>query len=441
MFRKIVLLALLLVLVICIYFYVKILPQVEIATSYAAKNACSYYFQGRELEDIKNIDLEEFPLNLVKLDADTLQAKITASLLGLKPKTAIYRRGLGCALLKGADDFHIERHSFSQDNKSAPSTKFPISSLAKSNAEKLNDIRKLAMDSEGEWDKKTTALLVVHKDSLIAEYYAQDFDSETEILGWSMTKSICSLVAGIMIQEGILDTLEKNLFPRWENDERANISLANLLKMNSGLSWQEEYTTVSDIVQGLFLEEDMVSFVMKKSLKKDIGQEWKYSSGTTNLISGYMRTKFEDYQDYLDYPHQKLFGPLGIQHGTIETDEAGNYIYSSYMYAKARDWAKLGLLCLNHGKWNGQQLIDSSYMDWALKPSTADQNYGAQFWLNKNHKDYPSAPEDSYKFSGYNGQNVIVIPSKELVVVRTGLSKEAPFDMDAIINKLIELVE
>ena len=244
-----------------------------------------------------------------------------------------------------------------------------------------------------------------------------------------------------MIKEGYLDTLEKNLFAEWTDDDRAKVSLANLLKMNSGLNWQEEYTSVSDIIQGLFMEEDMVSFVKQKSLEEGIGQEWKYSSGTTNLISGYMRNKFDSYQEYLNYPHQKLFAPLGIQHATIETDEAGNYIYSSFMFAKARDWAKLGLLYLHKGRWKGQQLIDSSYMQWAIKPSSADPNYGAQLWLNTDHKDYPSAPEDSYKFSGYNGQYVIIIPSKELVIVRTGLSKEFPFDMDAVIKKIMELIE
>jgi len=110
------------------------------------------------------------------------------------------------------------------------------------------------------------------------------------------------------------------------------------------------------------------------------------------------------------------------------------------MFAKARDWAKLGLLYLHHGLWEGQQVVDSSYVDWSIKPTTADPNYGAQLWLNANHKDYPSAPEDTYKFSGYDGQYVIIIPSKELVIVRTGLSKGPPFNMDLVIKRTLELI-
>ncbi len=418
----------------------KFYPQLEVATGYAAKIACSNYFQGRELEEIKEIDLAEFPLNLVTLELDKAKAEVNSSLLGLKPKTAIYRRGLGCTLLKGEDDFHIERHSFFQDKKQQPSTILPASSLARQRKDKLEEIKTLAMDARGIWDKKTTSLMIVYRDSLVAEFYANGFTSETEILGWSMTKSVCSLMAGAMVQDGLLNIHEDNLYPAWENDDRQNISLANLLKMNSGLSWQEEYASISDITQGLFMEEDIVSYARNKQLDNKIGQEWKYASGTTNLISGLMRRKFEAYQDYLNYPQQRLFQPLGIQHATIETDEAGNYIMSSYMFAKTRDWAKLGLLCLHQGQWNGTALIDSSYMEWALSSSTADPNYGAQFWLNTNQKDYPSAPEDAYKFSGYNGQYVIIIPSKELVIVRTGLSKGPPFDMDKVIGAVIDLI-
>jgi len=156
------------------------------------------------------------------------------------------------------------------------------------------------------------------------------------------------------------------LFPAWENDKRKDITLAHLLKMNSGLLWQEEYSSISDITNGLFMQEDIVSYAREKELESSIGSKWEYSSGTTNLISGVMKRRFESYQDYLDYPHEKLFKPLGIQHATMETDESGNYIMSSYMYAKARDWAKLGMLYLNQGNWQGEQLIDSSYISWSL---------------------------------------------------------------------------
>jgi len=208
--------------------------------------------------------------------------------------------------------------------------------------------------------------------------------------------------------------------------------------MDSGLQWQEEYAEISDITQGLFAEEDIVQYARSKSLESAIGTTWEYSSGTTNLISGIIKRTFESYQDYLEYPHQRLFRPLGIEDAYLETDEAGNYIMSSYMFAKPRDWAKLGSLYMNYGNWQGQQLIDSSYISWSLLPTSADPNYGAQVWLNHNHKDYPSAPENSYKFSGYNGQYVIMIPDEDLIIVRTGESKGPAFDMDKVIAEIIK---
>lgn len=419
---------------------IKYLPQIEIATGYAAKNACSSYFQGRELEDIKAIDLASSPLNLVEVSLDKSKAEVTATLLGLKPKTAIYRRGLGCTLLQGQDDFHIERHSFYKDKKGPSSTLIPQHSLVGIDKKGLDKVKQVGLDKEGEWLKQTTSLLIVQNDSLVAEYYAADFDSESEILGWSMTKSVCNLLIGMMVKDQLISVDDKNLFPAWENDKRKDITLAHLLKMNSGLLWQEEYSSISDITNGLFMQEDIVSYAREKELESSIGSKWEYSSGTTNLISGVMKRRFESYQDYLDYPHEKLFKPLGIQHATMETDESGNYIMSSYMYAKARDWAKLGMLYLNQGNWQGEQLIDSSYISWSLSSAAeADPNYGAQIWLNAHHKDYPSAPESAYKFSGYNGQDVVVIPSMELVVVRTGLSKGPPFDMDAVLKEVINI--
>lgn len=412
-------------------------PQLGIVTGYAAKKACSYSFIAkRDLSSIQEIDLADFPLNLVQLEIDKANSTATASVMGMSKSTAILRQGLGCTLLQGKDDYNIEKNSHAKPSTS--STLLPRKSNY--NNSRISKATAMALDKPGEWEKKTTSLLIVHKDSLVYETYADGFDSETEILGWSMTKSVCNLLIGMMAKDGLLKLNENMLFPAWENDERKNITIENLLRMDTGLEWTEEYAAVCDITRGLFQEEDFVQFARNKKLETLPGKAWEYASGSTNLLSGIMRRKFESYQDYLNFPQLRLFDKLGIADAYIETDEAGNFIMSSYMYAKAGDWAKLGLLYLHKGKWEGEHLVDEDYLARSLRHQV-EPIYGYHIWLNTDQALYPSAPADAYKFSGYEGQYVIVIPSMELVVVRTGVSKGPPFDMDVVLGAIVKYLE
>ena len=427
-----------LVVIICIAIY-HLAPQIEIATGFAAKKACSYHFiSGRSIESVQQIDMEMAPLNLIDLSLDKSQGTVSASLFGFKKKKAIYKPGLGCTLLHGEDNYHIGRTRQNTARRTT-SSDLPLSSQTQISEEILNEAVDLAMDTSGKWDKKTTSLLIVHQDSIVRETYSEGFDRETEILGWSMTKSVCNLLIGMLIQDGKLSLDQKNLYPAWENDARKNITIAQLLHMTSGLEWTEEYEVVCDITQGLYKEEDFLSFARSKPLESPSGTVWEYASGTTNILSGLIKRQFESYQDYLSFPEQRLFDKLGMESAYMETDEAGNYIMSSYLFAKARDWAKLGLLYLHKGNWQGEQLIDESYINWSLQPSI-EPTYGAQIWLNTNKELFPSLPADTYKFSGYEGQYVVVVPSRDLVVVRTGLSKGPPFDIDQVMAKILESI-
>jgi CubicO group peptidase (beta-lactamase class C family) len=121
----------------------------------------------------------------------------------------------------------------------------------------------------------------------------------------------------------------------------------------------------------------------------------------------------------------------------IETDLNGTYIGSSYGWATARDWAKFGLLYLKKGNWNGEQIFDPSWSDYVVEPTpTSEGRYGAQFWLNAGGH-YPDAPLDAYSCNGFQGQYVFIIPSKQLVIVRTGLVKEPDFDVNTMLRDVI----
>ncbi len=425
----------LIVLITGLLFKDKALSQISVGTGFVAKKACAYYFIAeRELDEIIETEFNASPLNLISAKVSG-ENEISASLLGLGSNTAVYKKNIGCVLIHGEDDYNIT----AEDSSTPTRQSTPIPKASAPPLPKLQSALKLAMDKEGEWIKQTTGLMVIHKDSVILEGYAAGYDSETEILGWSMTKSIAALLIGRLVRDGKISLDQSNLFTGWENDERKNIQLKHLLNMTSGLEWTEEYEEVCDVTQGLFAEEDFVSFVLDKSLEKKPGRFWEYSSGTTNIISGIIRQEIDDVTDYLSYPSLQLFSKLGISDAHIETDEAGNMIMSSFGYAKLRDWAKLGMLVMNKGNWEGEQLIDSSYIDFCITP-TVYPNYGGQIWLNTNQSDYPSAPSDMYYFSGFDGQYVFMFPSQDLMILRTGVQRESPFDMDAVIREVMQAI-
>ena len=198
--------------------------------------------------------------------------------------------------------------------------------------------------------------------------------------------------------------------------------------MNSGLEWVEDYNTISDVTKMLFLASDMGKVQLEKSLTGKPDESWYYSSGTTNLLAGYLlRKKFSSHQEYLDFWYRELIDKIGMHSALIETDLAGNYVSSSYGWATPRDWAKFGLLYLHRGNWNGEQIIDSSWVDYVKTPTnTSGGRYGAQFWLNAGGR-YPDLPKDMFSCNGYQGQMVAIFPSKDLVVVRMGLVEDPEF--------------
>jgi len=212
--------------------------------------------------------------------------------------------------------------------------------------------------------------------------------------------------------------------------------------MNSGLQWNEEYGAVSQVTEMLFLKETAADYALSAPYGTPPGETWSYSSGTTNIINRLIKNTFENEESYLNFPKAAIFDKLDMPTAQIETDESNEYVLSSFMYATAREWGKLGQLYLNEGKWLNDTIFTKEWHDYSLTTTPhSEGRYGAHIWLNGSPKDYPSCPDDTYKFSGYEGQYVIVIPSLELVIVRLGLSKGPPFDMDKVLGMIIDAVD
>ena len=243
-----------------------------------------------------------------------------------------------------------------------------------------------------------------------------------------------------MEKQGIITLTDDKLFTEWFDDDRKNITLSNLLNMNSGLEWEEDYTKICDVTRMLFIEPDMSVVQLEKELEGTPNNSWNYSSGTSNMLSGFIRNKFRSHQEYLDYWYSDLIDRIGMYSMLIETDYSGNYVGSSYAWATIRDWGKFGLLYLHNGNWNGEQLLNKSWVDFSKTPTNgSDGVYGGHFWLNAGGK-YPDVPRDLFSCNGYQGQYVFIIPSKDLVVVRTGLKEYPEFDVNEFLKEIVESI-
>ncbi len=422
-------------------------PKLNIITGFASKNVCSCVFEaGRDPESVQLGDNNFNPVHFAESEVDYEKRTVTSTVFGLKPRTAIFTEGLGCTLLpEKIKEIPASRPQPNRQYSERPLA-YPHGSLPAKDtlfAEINYQNLQTAVNNVFERDEKdgdTRAVLILYKDHLIAEKYSEGFTEETKLLGWSMTKSITATILGILEKQGRVSRDQSSLFPEWKNDDRASITLNDLLQMNSGLEWEEDYSKISDVTRMLFLESDMTTTQLQKPLVAKPGTLWNYSSGTTNLLSGFIRNQFTGHQQYMDFWYTELIDKIGMHSMTLEADLSGNYVGSSYSWATARDWAKFGLLYLRRGNWNGEQIIAPSWADYASQPvEGSNGEYGAHFWLNAGGK-YPNVPRDLFSANGFQGQHVFIIPSKDMVVVRFGLTEHPVFDVNLFLWEILEAV-
>ncbi|RTY81211.1 class C beta-lactamase-related serine hydrolase [Flavobacterium sp. ZB4P23] len=431
-------------------FYVGLItyPKLDLISGFSAKSIASGHFiDNRSQKMIEKGDNDIDMIDLAKNKIEATGKFAVASVYGLKERKAIYREGLGATLIN--DDFDVSKPyllpkrtrlninmPFPYGNNEPKDTVFSDVDYTKLNAAVAN-----AFDEKEAIKKRTRSLLVIYKDKIIAEKYDSGFDKNSKILGWSMTKSITSAMFGILEIQGKYDIYKPAPIPEWKNDDRKSITTNDLLHMNSGLEWEEQYDKISDATKMLFQAEDMTLVQRKKSMVFRTNTHWNYSSGTTNLLSGILRKQFKTHQEYLDFWYSALIDKIGMYSMVIETDMAGNYVGSSYGWATTRDWSKFGLLYLHKGNWNGEQIFNESWAKYTATPTnTSNGRYGGHFWLNAGGH-FPDVPRDMYYCSGFQGQMVAIIPSLDLVIVRMGLKENPNFDFNGMLRGIVESVK
>lgn len=431
-------LAVLAVLGLAVWLYVAPPALIRVGAGYAAKIVCSNVFlAGRDADEVLRVDVQApgHPLlRLISVSVDEAKGAVTAGLLGMfGAQTALMRgRDFGCSLVPDGDIGAALAAGPAAPPPGEPLPDAPWPEGDRVDAAPDPGLASLLGDA-ALTGPGMRAVVVVRDGRIAGEIYGEGFSPRTPLLGWSMTKTVTAAIIGVAVGDGRMAVTDRNLFPGW-TDGRADISVADLLAMSSGLQFNEDYGDVTDVTRMLYLEPGMAAFAAAKPLAAEAGSVFSYSSGTTLILSRLWQDRVGTGAP--EWPRTRLFGPIGMASAVLEMDARGTFAGSSYLYATARDWARFGQFLLQDGVWNGKAVLPPGFVAWMREAAPASDGVYArgQLWLRGPEGGLPpdvdpdagmGLPEDTYWLEGHDGQSVAVIPSKRLVVVRMGLTPSA----------------
>ncbi len=441
------------------WYLIKALP---IGTGFTAKYLCSSTFISNRNPNVV-FEQDIAPVNPlfanITWEINFKEKSVTASAFGIVKSKAIYRHGCGSTLIAGISEAELRKQTFykiPQRNITADSLWSDAADL-KQNAEKLNvDVNKLenAIDdafaeNDPQRPRYTRAVLVIYKDKLIAERYDKDINAQMLQLGWSMSKSITNALTGVLVNKGLLDIYKPAPVPEWkdEDDPRHKITTDQLLRMSSGLAFEEVYAPLKDVTDMLYGSYDFAAFAAAKPLETPPDTKWYYSSGTANIIARIIRQTIEKSEkDYYEFLYREFFDKIGMYSALLEPDPSGTFVGSSYAFATPRDWGRFGLLYLHDGVWNGERILPEGWVKYTTTPTpkASRRQYGAHFWLNRGDKSnpqnrrWPDVPNDAYAAMGFQDQQVVIIPSMDCVCVRFGATSSGNWSTNDFVKSVLE---
>ncbi len=412
------------------------------AAGYKAAFTCSATFNGgktpdqiaaQELTGIYPLVAEIVPTLEAKVDHDTKRVSVAYS-DNLPPRISQWRPLLGCTQLPvgaGLPDTAklptIQIDAPVRDD-STPWKQIPSTYGAADNPALADLVKKAFENPKYGKDAFTTALLVATPDKLLVERYIDGYNHRTSQRTWSVAKSIAASVVGAAVEKGMVDVKAPAGVASWQSsmDPRKAITLENLLHMASGLDSNAAGNRTDRLYIGGGRVDDTA---MRTALEAAPGTRWKYANNDTLLAMRALKDAIGDEQTYLEFPFKALLHKIGMFDTVPEVDWGGNFVMSSQVWTTSRDLARLGILYLNDGVWNGERILPKGWAKYVATPApsqppaarangSAIPGYGAQFWLYNER--FPELPNDSFAALGNRGQILLIIPSKNLVIVRRG---------------------
>jgi CubicO group peptidase (beta-lactamase class C family) len=431
----------------------------KVATGFVANVLCSETFvSGLDPEKtfaettaaMPGVDLIRWALDY---KVDRTRKDVTVTLAGFGRSHAIYRDELGCVIDHGeakADAGAIvdtlEQPPLLPDI-AGPSVVAPQSPQL---AAALD--RAFAEPSHPPL-KHTRAVVIVNDGRIIAERYAEGFGIDTPVFSFSVAKSVISALAGILVRQGKLALDQRAPVAAWQDphDPRHAITVNHLLRHTAGLgsSLSASLGAAFEPVNHMkFMERDMAAFAERAELETAPGSAWNYHDGNYLILSRLIQDSVGGTPaDMLRFARTELFGPLGMRDVTIEFDGAGTPEGYAQMLASARDWARFGQLYLDDGVVGGKRILPEGWVNYSASPTpNAFIGYGAGFWTNRGdsrgayYRIEHGWPRDAFFAKGAIGQNVIVIPSERLVIVRLGRTVDWPLDVDGVSQLVSDVI-
>jgi CubicO group peptidase (beta-lactamase class C family) len=296
----------------------------------------------------------------------------------------------------------------------------------------------------------TAAMVVLYKGQIVGERYMAGITKDTQLESWSMGKSLTATLVGLAIKDGAFSLDDPAPVPDWRRpgDPRGAIRVRDVMNMSSGLSftgqddrWMDPSWQYHDhffIYAGAV---DAFKYATTSPVEFAPGTVGRYRNSDPMTLGFLVRQHVEKKGEvYLTHPQRALFDKIGIRRQVLEPDPWGNFLLSGYDYGTARNWARLGLLYLRDGVWNGQRLLPEGFAKFVSTPAPAWRRpeYGGQFWVNGVGN--WNLPRDAYFASGAGGQHTFVVPSHDLVVVRMGHQRGAPVGSKLLNNALAAIV-
>lgn len=388
------------------------------------------------------------------VDFDNKTVEIDTNLLDANaPAKAMYRDGIGCAMV--LEDSTEEQLNAQTLNQIAPpqlsDDPWPLGSGGiTDDAPSGIDYEKIEAafdeafstedDVQYEAMRNTTATLVIYEGKLIAERYADGFTANTPQQGWSMSKSVTGILLGIAQELGYINASAPVDRTEWVSTDKEEITHEHLLHMSSGLQFEEGYGGESDVTNMLFFNADQASYAASLPLLHEPNTEFNYSTGSTAILASAISSALTPLNttsatdNVYDFYQTELFHKIDVTSAEVQHDITGAITGGAHMYLTPRDWARVGLLVMQGGNWDGEQVVAENWIDYLLDPAPTTNEYGGQIWLD----DGRDIPKDHVYFSGNQGQYVGIIPSKDLIVVRMGVTQGVSSGTSTLVRAVLD---
>jgi CubicO group peptidase (beta-lactamase class C family) len=299
----------------------------------------------------------------------------------------------------------------------------------------------------------SVALLVWHRGALRYEKYWPPFDVTTRTNPNSMHKAVLALAIGAAVTDGVIPSLDSKAsrwLTEWQGDARRDVTVEDLLRMHSGIELPRFGTWKAT---KLLLGSDLPGAVLSLGYSRAPGTYFEYNNASSQLLL--LLVERATGQRYADYLASRLWQPLGAAEAALWMDREGGVPRGfCCLFASARDWLRVGLLLAADGKVGERQLIASEWVQAMKTPSSTNPNFGMHLWLGsppqkeRKYNDYSVKAfhsekflaDDIYYIDGFGGQRVYVVPSRDLIVVRTGVS-QLDWDDAPLINMIIRAAD